>query len=281
MSTAKLSPLSAQWSMLSLADIDPFPAYEILRERGPVIWDPGMNCWLVLSYELCKEVESDEGTYRIVVADAPPLSFEIKGGKTAVSSLLGDDHTRMRRLYLNLLGPSMMPKYRDEHVLPVINDAIDRFADAGRAELSSQFSEVVPARIMASMFGLPWKDDGLLADIEKWHGDIVTWVGMGYSGEEVTRKAKLASDKLNEVFRPLVLARRDERGDDIISQIWTQAPEYYGPVSVDDVLAIVRGIEIAAGETTTNAIANLFYLFLTNPEIRDAASSDHEAGLNR
>ncbi|MFE3730062.1 cytochrome P450 [Nocardia sp. NPDC059154] len=283
MSIANLSPLSAQWSMLSLADNDPFPAYEVLRERGPVIWDPGMNCWLVLSHELCKEVESDEGTYRIVVADAPPLSFEVKGGKTALSSLLGDDHTRMRRLYQKILGPSQMPKYREEHVVPVINDAIDRFADAGKAELVSQFSEVVPPRIMASMFGLPWQDDGLLAQMEQWHRDIVTWIGLGYpeEGGEATRKAKLASDELNDLFKPLVLARRDLRGDDVISQVWTHAPEYYGPVGVDEVMTIVRDIELAAGETTTNAIANLFYLFLTNPEIRDAASSDHEAGLNR
>lgn len=268
MSAVNISPSSPAWSMLSLADNDPFPAYEELRKRGPVVWDPGMNCWLVLSYDLCKVMESDEATYRTVVTDAPPISFEIKGGRTSVTSLLGDDHTRMRRLYLKLLGPSAVPQYDVEHVIPVINDAFDRIAEKGSAELVSDFSEVVPTRIMASMFGLPWKDDKLIADIAEWHKDIVTWIGMGYTGEEFTRKAKLASDELNNVFRPLVIARRDAPGNDIISQIWTHAPRYYGPVGVDEVMSIVRDIEIGAGETTSNALANEFYLFLSDPKLR-------------
>ncbi|MFE3002876.1 cytochrome P450 [Nocardia sp. NPDC059246] len=280
MSAPNISPASADWSMLSLADIDPFPAYDVLRERGAVVWDPGIKCWLVLSYDLCKEIEFDENKYRIAVADAPPLVFEIKGGRTSVSSLTGDDHKRMRRLYLKLLGPSVIDQYRDEHVVPVINDAIDRFAGNGVAELVNQFSEIVPARIMASMFGLPWRDDELMAGIAEWHRDIVAWVGMGYSGEEAERKAKLASDELNSVFRPIVLERRDKRGKDIISKVWTLTPEIYGPVGVDEVMSIVRDIELGAGETTSNAIANTFYLYLTQPEVREAVSSDREGALN-
>ncbi|MFE3002953.1 cytochrome P450 [Nocardia sp. NPDC059246] len=280
MSALQISPPSAEWSILSLADNDPFPAYEALRKRGPIIWDAGMNCWLALSYDLCKAVESDEGTYRIVAADAPPLLYEIKGGRVGVGSLLGEEHARMRRLYLKLLGPSRMPKYREEHVVPVINNAIDRFAEKGNAELVSEFSEVVTTRIMASMFGLPWKDDGFIADLGSWHKDIVTWVGMGYTGEEFTRKAKLASDELNNIYRPLVIERRNRPGTDFISQIWTQAPEYYGPVGVDEVISIVRNIELAAGETTTNALANVFYLFISEPSLREAVSRDQEGTLN-
>ncbi|KHL04547.1 hypothetical protein LK10_04645 [Sinomonas humi] len=239
-----------------------------------------MNCWLVLAYDLCKLIESDEGTYRIAVSDAPPLSFEIKGGRTGVSSLLGDEHTRMRRLYLKLLGPKLMPQYRDEHVIPVINDAVDRFIGRGEAELVGEFSEVVPARIMASMFGLPWREDKLIEDISRWHQDIVTWIGRGYSGEEFTRKAKLASDELNNLFRPLVLERGDKRGTDIISRIWTDAPEHYGPVGVDEVMAIVRDIAIGAGETTSHAIANAAYLFLSDRVLHEAVSRDPEGALN-
>ena len=52
MSTLSLSPSSPDWSMLALADRDPFAANDVMRERGPVIWDPGMKCWLVLSYDV-------------------------------------------------------------------------------------------------------------------------------------------------------------------------------------------------------------------------------------
>lgn len=30
--------LSPDWTMLSLANVDPFPAYDELRKRGPSVW---------------------------------------------------------------------------------------------------------------------------------------------------------------------------------------------------------------------------------------------------
>src|SRR4051812_12500033 len=151
MNVGSVPPSSAEWSMLSLADHDPFPSYEDLRKRGPVIWDPGMKCWLILSYDLCKVIESDESTFRIMYADASPLTLEIKGGQAGLSALVGEKHPRMRRAYLKLFSPANMPRYREEHVLPVINFAIDRFAQRGSAELISEYSEQIPVRVMASL----------------------------------------------------------------------------------------------------------------------------------
>ena len=37
-------------------DVDPYPTYERLRERGPIWWHGRMNTWVVTSYELCEEV---------------------------------------------------------------------------------------------------------------------------------------------------------------------------------------------------------------------------------
>ncbi|WOH80375.1 cytochrome P450 [Bradyrhizobium sp. BEA-2-5] len=265
--------------MLWLAEKEPFSTYDVLRKRGPIVWDPGMECWLALGYDLCRAVESDENMYRILSADKTPLQYEITGGRSAVSSLLGAPHMRMRRLYWRMLNPNVMPKYREEHVVPVINDAIDRFEKAGRAELVTEFADSVPARIMASMFGIPWRDDALLADIQQWQRDVVAWVGMMYA-EHLTAKAKHASDQLNNLFMPLVRERRDNRADDLISAIWTYAPQDYGEVDELDVIAIVRDMTQGAGETTTNAVANAVYLYVTNPAIREAVSKDQQDALN-
>ncbi|MGY4281597.1 cytochrome P450 [Bradyrhizobium sp. LM2.7] len=265
--------------MLSLAENDPYPSYDVLRQRGSLVWDPGMKCWLALGYDLCRGIEFDENTYRILSADKTPLQYEITGGRSAVSSMLGDPHARMRRLYWRVLNPSMMPKYREEHVVPVIKDAIDRFEKAGRAELVSEYADPVPARIMASMFGLPWRDDALLADVQQWQRDVVAWIGMMYA-EHLTAKAKHASDQLNSLFMPLVRERRNNRGDDLISAIWNYAPQDYGEVDEIDVIAIVRDMTQGAGETTTNAVANATYFYVTNPAVREAVSNDQQAALN-
>ncbi|KRR29613.1 hypothetical protein CQ13_38460 [Bradyrhizobium retamae] len=265
--------------MLSLADKDPFTTYDVLRERGPIIWDPGMKCWIVLRYDICKMIESDDETYAALTPLEDSLSLEIRGGRPAVSTLTGEEHTRMRRLYLKLLGPRVMPQYRDEHIIPVVNYVIDRFAEKRSAELFDELVEPLPPRIMASLFGLPWKDDALMADIAEWNQDMVAWI-YNKSSEELTRKAKRASGELNRLFLPLVLERREKRGSDFISQIWTRAPEDWGEVSVNDVMAIVRDASLGAGDTTTNAIANMIYLFLSQPAVREAVTKDQGHALN-
>ncbi|WP_342709926.1 cytochrome P450 [Bradyrhizobium sp. B124] len=279
MGVATVPQSSAEWSMLSLADKDPFPTYDLLRERGRVVWDPGMNCWLILTYDLCKEVESDESAYRITYADAPPLVFEIRGGE-GLSALMGERHARMRRVYLKLLAPSAMPKYRDQHIVPIINETIDRFADNGSAELVSQFCEPITGKVMASLFGLPWNDDALLHDMAGWHRDIVAWIGMKYSGEDLTRKAQLACKELNGILLPRILERKNNRGSDFVSLVWSQAEQDCGEVAVDDVLGVVRELALGAGENTANATANAIYLFLTNSAVRAAVTGDLEGSLN-
>lgn len=281
MSAGPISPLSPEWSMRSLANKDPFPSYDVLRKRGPIVWDPGMNSWLVLSHDLCKVIEADEGAYRVPATNDSPLESELKGdpNRRSPTYLVGAEHARMRRLYFRLLNQAAMPRYREDHVRPVVNDAIDRFADKGSAELVGQFSDPITARTMATLFGLPWRDDALIADVAQWNEDLLAWL-YDRSNEELTRKAKCAADEVNKLFLPLILERREKRGDDFISQIWSRAPEDWGELDEVDVLGIVRDIELGAGETTKNAISNAVYLFLSDSAVREAVTKDQEHALN-
>lgn len=275
-----ISPLSETWTMRALADVDPFPSYDILRKRGPVVWDPGLNCWLILSYDICKAVESDEATFRVVYAGAPPLTFDIKGGAAALSALTGEKHARMRRVYLKLFGPPLIARYREEHVLPIVNYAIDRFEARGQAELVSEFAEPIPSQIIASLFGLPWKDDALIAHLFDCHKDVMAWIGMKNSGDELTRKAKIASDELNRILLPYVLERKEARGDDFISHIWAKAADDYGDVGVEEVLATTRDLFLGGSDTTVHSIANAIYLLLSDSPTREKVTNDQVGALN-
>lgn len=282
MDIASELPLAENWSMLSLAEKDPFPTYDKLRkEKGPIVWDPDMKCWLLLSYELCKIVESDESSFRHPNFGAEDVVYAIKGdkNKVQVSAVVGDDHARTRRLYLKLLSPQLMPLYREEHVIPIINYTIDRFASRCGAELVKEFVDPVPPRVMSSMFGLDWKDDALLEKFWRWHEDLVSFIYDRQNPEKI-QKALRSSEEANALFLPLVVARRDARGTDAISQIWKHAPETVGDVGVDDVLAYARDIELGAGDTTTKAIASAIYLYLTDESIREALRNDQVGALN-
>ncbi|MCK1509364.1 cytochrome P450 [Bradyrhizobium sp. 18] len=225
-------------------------------------------------------IESDEGTYRIVPADLPDWMIAIRGGRAGLSTQVGEGHPRMRRVYLKLFGAAAMPQYRDEHVLPVINYNIDRFADSGRAELFSQLAEVIPIRVIFSLCGLPWKDDAFVERMLAANKDIIAWIGMGHSGDELTRKAKIASDETSRMLFPYVLDRRDGRGNDLISRVWARAADDYGEIGADDVLAIAKDVIGAAGHTTMHGLANSIYLFLSDSALREGVTTDQEGALN-
>ncbi|MDA9406965.1 hypothetical protein XH80_09540 [Bradyrhizobium sp. CCBAU 45384] len=238
-----------------------------------------MRCWLILSYELCKVIESDESSYGGGGdTGSAALSHEIRGGRVSVTQLTGEEHARLRPLYLKVLSPSAMTQYRTEHVLPIVNDAIDQIQARGSAELVSEFAFVVPSRVMASLFGLPWRDDELISTIAKCHRNVVAWA-YDQRSEDKIGQGKMASVELSNIFRPLIVKRRETSGDDLISQLWTLVPQYWANVEVGDVLSIVRDIAIASGETTTNAIANAIYLYLTNASAREAVKGQ-EGALN-
>lgn len=280
MDHSKTPVSSPDWSMLSLANEEPFEAYDELRKRGPVVWDPGMNCWLAVSYDACKIIETDEVSFQILYADIDEKVREINGGTTGITVLTGEKHAAMRRVFLKMLSPASIEKYRAAHVLPVINDAINRFQQRGSAELVEEYAQAIPERVMASLFGLPWQDDALVKQIAQWHKDIVAWVGMAHVPGELMIKAQLASDRLNELFLPIVIERQKNRGDDFISALWTQGEKDYPGFGVTEALHNTREAAVGAGETTANAIANAVYIYLTEPHVREALMTRQEAPLN-
>lgn len=245
------------------------------------MWDPGMNCWLVTSYDVCKIIESDEGTYRILVADLPDWMIEIRGGKAGLSMQTGDGHVRMRRLYMKLFNAPVMAKYRDLHVRPVVDHTIDGFASCGNAELFAQLADLVPIRVIASLCGLPWRDEAFINRMLGTVKPIIAWIGLGSPDDpELTQRAKVAADDFRDLVRPYVLRAKDGSEDNFISWIWANAAKDYGDVTLEDMLAITGDLIGAAGHTTVHGLANVMYVYLSDKAVRSAVQADQESALN-
>ncbi|PBB58122.1 hypothetical protein CK217_31780 [Mesorhizobium loti] len=59
-----------------------------VRKRGPLVWETRMNCWLAISYDASKIIESDEDISRIIYVDASAKTLDINGDATGVSVML-------------------------------------------------------------------------------------------------------------------------------------------------------------------------------------------------
>jgi cytochrome P450 len=273
-------PVDSRVTMLSVKDVDPFPFYETLRARGPLMRDEVMNAWLVLDYEQCREIESDEARFANPYANASDLMRYIKGGASNISMTQGDVHDRLRRFHSRLLSPKAVATYRELHVRPIIEFLVRRIeAKGGSANLVADYADQLPPRVIAALFGMPWQDDELVKRILHLHEEVMAWIGMQNTTGLLADRAIAAAEEINGILLHYLRLRREQPSDDFASRIWLDAPEYYGEIDEAAALGISREIFLGGSDTTVHALANCFYLMLTRPDMRARLMSDRDASL--
>ena len=103
-------------SLRDLKDIDPYPAYERIREAGPVTWDEGMRAWLVVTHEGCTVVLRNEDRFAEPTGGLPDAERIV--GRRDIRSLLGDRHEILHR--------AVSHAWRPEPIAPLAGGAVDR-----------------------------------------------------------------------------------------------------------------------------------------------------------
>jgi cytochrome P450 len=268
----------ANASLHSTADNDPYNFYERQRLSSPVAWDAELKGWLVTSYELCKFVEMREDLFRHPYADADEALTFIKGGRRNITILQGEEHGRMHRYLLKMFAPPAVRSYREDHVKPILEFLFERFEHRGRADLAAELADQLPPRVLVSLFGMDWRDDGLVAAMLSLHGTVMQWIG-GTKDEAATTAATEAATQLNDLLLPIVRERCERPGNDLVSRLWQEAPALFSDLTDADVLSICRELFLGGSDTSVHAIANALYLILTQPETRRLVAEGGDAAL--
>ena len=149
----------ASSSLLDLADLDPYTFYAERRGEAPVVWDAGMQAWLVLSYEHCAQVERNEDVYAAAYVHHDGAD-EIRGRRSLLT-VTGRDHRRLHEFFSSALSSKAIEPKRDT-IRRTIEAQLDQLAPLGRAELDRDFAERVPISVVAQILGLPVEDEQAL-----------------------------------------------------------------------------------------------------------------------
>src|SRR5919204_759856 len=151
----------------------PWPYYAKLAELGEVVWDEGMNAWLVSSYRVMKEAALQDhdvwDTPRIADAPVSPIKgmskeqwIEFFGPKASAIALLnGQAYNEQHRWWFAMFSPRVLKEWGDTLIEPIANRMLDTFIDRGHAELCEEYGERISPRVMTAMMGLPWDDEEL------------------------------------------------------------------------------------------------------------------------
>ncbi len=251
--------LSAEFSA------DPYSAYRVMRESAPLFWHEGIQSYVISRYE------DVERAFRDPVFTNANYEWQIEPvhGRT-ILQMSGREHAVRRAL----VAPAFRGGALRETFRPVIEDnardLISGFRDRGEADLVADFATRFPINVIVDMLGLDKADH---ARFHRWYTSIIAFLGNLSQDPDVTADGLRTRVEFDEYLLPLILERREDLGDDLLSTLC--AAEIDGTrMSDEDIKAFCSLLLTAGGETTDKAIASLFANLLTNPDQLEAVRDD-------
>jgi cytochrome P450 len=202
---------------------DPYGFYAEARRSQPVFYAEDFAAWVVTRYDDIRYVlnhprlfSSRNAVRPMTIALTPECRAELNRGYPDAKYFLNSDDTAHRRLKAPLirgLGPRRVHEL-EPFIRKQINTVVDELEPAGHAELISQFTRLVPFRIIAQLVGIEESDYHHIQD-------------GSFAASRLYRKGNLTPDEQLDYARRFVRyqhmlmryieARRADPRDDLIT----------------------------------------------------------------
>jgi cytochrome P450 len=245
---------------------------QILREAPPVFWTPrNGGHWVAMGHEAAFEVSRDWERFSSgllspelvaqLMAMAPPGMKHIP--RSVPITLDPPDHTRYRAPLAAPFGPKAI-RARTEEIRTLAGELIEAVAADGACDFIAAVAEPLPVKVFLKMMGLPQER---LAEFRRLV-HVVLAPGMLDIAESAGRM-RLVADAIDDV----ILARRDDPKDDLISLLWRTEIEGEEMTleRMEDfgVLLFVAGLD-----TVINGIGFGVRHLAANPEFQEQLRAD-------
>jgi len=244
---------------------DPYPLYRRMRDEYPLYFHAPTRAWILSRYDDVRAALTNPVfTTRSYARQTEPLL-----GKTLIQ-LDGREHA----LHRGLLTPSFREGSIRERFESLIQGSIDELIGAvaarGEADLVNDVVVHLPVRIMVGLLGLPGEDRDRF---RVWYTALIRGA-LNLTGDaEVALAATTARDQLDVYLRPLIVARRERPGLDLISSLATTMVE--GDRLTDEqIIRFAMLMVFAAGETTEKGLATTLRNLLAHPDALAAVRQD-------
>jgi pentalenolactone synthase len=239
------------------------PMLRTLRAEGPITkvrTRTGDEAWLVTGYEEARSVFADErfGRSHPTPDTAPRLSNSaLLGGPLGDYATEKVAHDRMRRLLAPAFSARRMQALSGR-VRHLVDDLLDRMAEHGPpADLHTELSVPLPIQVICELLGVPYEDRDRFRAITEGMADLTD-----------AGRSAAAQAELQEYSRGIVMAKRDDPGEDVYSDLATAG------LPGDQAAMLAAALLFAGHETTVSRIDYGVVLLLDNPAQLEALKRD-------
>ncbi|MFE2141000.1 cytochrome P450 [Streptomyces sp. NPDC059456] len=241
-----------------------YAMYQALRKEhgpvAPVLLQGDVPAWLVLGHRENLEVmrnsklfSNDSRIWTVKLGPDSPL-LPVTAWQPLLVFADGSEHARLRSAITDSLGRFRRRGIRS-YVVRYTEQLISRFAANGNADLVADFSEKLPALVVARIYGVPEADA----------------LAVGAAVRDMVKGTPTALESNNfvvGVLTDLVEHKKQSPGDDFASWLLSHESE----LSDAEVMEHLRHALVAAIENTCNLIANTLRMVLTDHRFRASLS---------
>ncbi len=251
-----------------------------LRAEAPLYRCPHTGIFFVSDYDTVTRIAKDHQTFsnRFSAAmrsseEVDPRILEIQAeGYPPVDTMLTQDppvHRRYRGL-VNQAFTARRVNGLEPYIEAIAHELIDAWDTTNEIEFIEQFSVPLPLTVIADQLGVPRQD---MARFKRWSDAFVAQLSRKASPDEEVEAARLIVE-FQHYFAEKLEERRQQRRDDIISDIVHARFENERPLDTAESLSILQQLLVAGNETTTNAIAEGLLLLMQHPDQLAALRAD-------
>ncbi|HEY0805824.1 MAG TPA: cytochrome P450 [Pseudonocardiaceae bacterium] len=254
---------------------DPHALHRRMREEGPVqpvVLPRGLKVWIVTRYADVRAALADNRLHKdsrgiddLFEVHSTNREQFIGGGEALVGHMLNSDppdHERLRRLVNKAFTARRIEQLRpriDEITAGLLAD----IGPSAEVDLLDAFAFPLPITVICELLGIPTKD----------RDDFRTWSNILLSGTTEPGGSQKAAIEMSQYLSNLVVAKRAEPGDDLISGL-VAAHDDDDRLSDHELIAMAFLLMVAGHETTVNLIANGVLALIANPDQMAALRAD-------
>lgn len=271
---------------------DPYPVYARMRANNPVLLSESFlesggpmlylfrhaenHLWL-RDPRLVREWPRSSGPEE----PRPPRDPDTFAGIAANWMLFRDppNHTRLRGLASKAFTPRRVAAWRPEIerlATSLITRARDE-ADGQPVDLIRAFAFPLPVLVIARILGIP---DNEYERFRSWASFIAAAIDLPVAEQaSFAARADDAVSELSDFLRQIIVARRADPRDDLISALLTATDEG-GTLTGEELVSTLILLLVAGHETTVNLIGNGTRALLTHPDQWAALWQDPELAGN-
>lgn len=241
------------------------------REQEPVFFSPKLGYWVVTRYEDIKPIFRDNISFSPSIAlekitpSSPEVTEVLSSYEYAMSrTLVNEDepaHMARRRILMEPFIPEQL-RHHEPMVRKITREYVDRFIDAGKADLVDELLYEVPLTIALHFLGVPEEDMGMLRKYAVAH-TLNTW------GRPKPEQQLEIAHAVGHFWRfagtVLEKMRKDPSGPGWMKYGIRKQADHPEIVTDSYLHSMMMAGIVAAHETTSLASANAVKLLLQHP----------------